>query len=158
LLNKLIGGKMADSKYGKHIITELKQLQTPREGTRLEMMPSDFRQSVRLINGEMLEGAFFSSAGWIWKAYPDRVWVPAHTHSFDETINFFGSNPDDVNDLCGEIEIWLEDEKFTITKSCIIFAPAGMKHCPITVKRVDRPIFSFLSSTAVKYDIAMSDT
>jgi hypothetical protein len=142
---------MADSKYGKYIITEPKVY--PRDPNRdKDAMPPDWRTGVVSTDGERPKGAFISSGGWIWKAYPDQIWVRAHTHDFDETLNFFGTNPDDVTDLCGEIELWLEDEKFLLTKSCTVFLPKGMKHCPITIKRVDRPIFSFLCATVGKYN------
>jgi hypothetical protein len=34
----------------------------------------------------------------------------------------------------------------------MIFVPAGMKHCPLTVTRVDRPIFHFTTVTGHEYD------
>ena len=82
----------------------------------------------------------------------DKIWARAHTHEFDELIGFYGSNMNDVNDLGGEIELWLEDEKFILTKSCTVFVPAGMKHCPLIIKRIDRPIFHFTNSPEGKYE------
>ena len=62
---------------------------------------------------------------------------------FDKIIGFFGNDASKPYDLGGEIEIWLEDEKQVITKSAMLFVPAKMKHCPLILKRVDRPIFHF---------------
>jgi hypothetical protein len=56
-----------------------------------------------------------------------------------------------VYDLGGESEFWLEDENYMLTKSCIIYVPGGMKHCPIVFKRIDRPIFHFLTVTGGEY-------
>jgi hypothetical protein len=53
--------------------------------------------------------------------------------------------------LGGEVEFWLEDEKYLLTKSCLIFAPKGLKHCPLRVIRVDRPIFHFTVVTGGEY-------
>ena len=75
----------------------------------------------------------------------------AHTHDSDEIIGFFGNNPEDPYDLGGEIEFWLEDEKHIITRSCLLFVPAGMKHCPLILRRVDRPIFHFTIVTGGQY-------
>ena len=65
----------------------------------------------------------------------------------------FGNHPESKNvfDLGGEIEFWLEDEKYLLTRSCLIFVPAGMKHCPIKFIRIDRPIFHFLMVTGGQY-------
>jgi mannose-6-phosphate isomerase-like protein (cupin superfamily) len=53
----------------------------------------------------------------------------------------------------GEVEFWMEDEKFIINKSCMIFVPAGVKHCPLYLKRVDRPIFHFTVVTSPLYSM-----
>jgi hypothetical protein len=147
---------MADSKYGKYIITDQETLPPLPDQARV-VMPPGWRRGLVSNSSRRIEGAFIQSASWIVKASPDRVWVKAHIHDFDETLNFCGSNPDDVKDLGGEIELWLEDEKFLLTKSCIVFLPKGMKHCPITIKRVDRPIFSFLVGTTGKMSRTMVD-
>ena len=76
-----------------------------------------------------------------------------HTHESDEIIGFFGSDPENPHDLGGEVEIWLEDEKHIITKSCLIFVPRGMKHCPLEIKRVDRPIFHFSTLNEGQYTL-----
>jgi hypothetical protein len=75
----------------------------------------------------------------------------AHTHPFDEVIAFVGTNPDDPQDLGGEIELWLEDEPYILAKSCLVFIPKGLKHCPLIVRRVDRPIFHFITGPEGTY-------
>jgi len=50
-----------------------------------------------------------------------------------------------------EVELWLEDEKHIITRSSLVFIPAGMKHCPLTFLRVDKPVFHFTTGPAKKY-------
>jgi hypothetical protein len=135
---------MAESKYGKYIITELKQ------GARAEVHQQgpnagkDHTQ-VLYLDDEVIKGAFYVESVWMWPGqfYPATAEPESHAHDFDEVITFFGTNPDDPNDLCGEIEFWLEDEKHILTKSCMIFVPGGMKHCPLIIRRVDRPIFHF---------------
>ena len=64
-----------------------------------------------------------------------------HTHDNDEFLFFVSGNPDDVQDLGAEVEIAFgeEWEKNTITTSSIVYLPKGLRHCPINVKKVDRP-------------------
>jgi hypothetical protein len=83
--------------------------------------------------------------------YPTTAEPEAHAHDFDEVITFFGTNLEDPHDLCGEIELWLEDEQHIITKSCIVFVPRGMKHGPLIIRRVDRPIFHFAAGPGSVY-------
>ena len=82
---------------------------------------------------------------------PAKPMEEGHSHDSDEIIGFFGSDPQNPHDLGGEIEFWLEDEKYILTKSCLIFAPKGMKHCPLILRRVDRPIFHFSTVSGGQY-------
>ena len=75
--------------------------------------------------------------------YPETAEPYSHAHDYDETLGFFGTDLSDPYDLGGEIELWMEDEKFVLTRSCLIFVPKGMHHCPLVIHRVDRPIFHF---------------
>ena len=76
---------------------------------------------------------------------------PLFCHANDEMITFFGTDYSRPNDLCGEIEIWLEDEKFILTKSSMIFVPQGMNHCPLLIHKVEKPIFHFAAGTGSVY-------
>jgi hypothetical protein len=148
---------MAKSKYGKYIITDPKPNRESPNAGRTDAPGPDMGKFVMYIDEEYPKGAFYTECGWLLKAYPDKVWARAHTHEFDEIISFFGSNMNDVNDLGGEIELWLEDEKFILTKSCTVFVPKGMKHCPLILKRIDRPIFHFTCGPAGKYERALAN-
>jgi hypothetical protein len=145
---------MAESKYGEYIKTKPNPNPKgidPNEG-RTDAPPRDMSKDMVSLDSEYPPGAFLQECSWIVKAYPDNVWARAHIHDFDETLNFFGSDTDDVNDLCGEIELWLEDEEFLLTESCSIFVPKGMKHGPVVIKRVDRPIFHFICGLSDRYE------
>lgn len=104
---------------------------------------------VAWLDSNMIEGAFYTECVWYYR--PRKSIVGAHTHDFDEIIAFFGSNPDDIHDLGGEVELWMGGEKHIINKSCIVFVPKGSEHCPLSFNRVDRPIFHFTVGSGGKY-------
>jgi hypothetical protein len=136
---------MAKSKYGKYIITGLKPDMPPGEQNHLRLI---------YLDDKVVKGAFYVECVWIWpgsKFYPAQAESEAHTHDFDEVITFLGTNPEDPNDLCGEIEFWLEDERHILKESCLVFVPKGMKHCPLIIRRVDRPIFHFAAGPGGVY-------
>jgi len=131
---------MAETKYEKYIISDLNKVADPL-GTRLYC-----------LHGGMFEGAPYVDCAWFWPQSHEVVVVDkGHAHDFEEVITFFGSNPDDPTDLCGEIEFWMGDERHILTKSCIIFVPKGVKHCPLIMKRLDRPVFHFATATDKNY-------
>lgn len=131
---------MPESNYEKYIITDLNNV-ADELGTR-----------VYCLNGDVFQGAPYVDCAWFWPQSGEVVVVDkGHCHDFNEVITFFGSNPDDPTDLCGEIEFGLGDESHILTKSAIIFVPAGVQHCPLVIKKLDRPVFHFATATDVNY-------
>ena len=141
---------MAESKYGKYIITEMKpDLVLPEFRQKAKPQP-DEATFAALLDDDVVKGSLYVECAWFWKA-PKQSRVETHTHDFDEVVAFFGTNPEDWRDLGGEVEFWLDDEKHMLTKSCMVFIPKGLPHCPLEVRRVDRPIFHFIIGTKGTY-------
>jgi hypothetical protein len=138
---------MPDSKYGKYIVTEL---QTPEYTPEAIAEYAKFATRILYLDDKVVEGAFQLNCSWYRK--PSNHLPVGHTHDCDEIIGFFSSDPSAPNDLGGEVEFWLEDEQHILTRSCLIFVPKGMKHCPLIIRRVDRPIFHFSTVTNGSYE------
>ena len=138
---------MAELKNSKYIVSELK---IPESKQKIAKEYAKYATRILWLDDKVVEGAFHMNTAWYLKATESLESVP-HTHDSDEIIGFFGNNPEDPHDLGGEIEVWLEDEKHIITRSSLIFVPAGMKHCPMILRRVDRPIFHFTTVPGGQY-------
>jgi hypothetical protein len=168
---------MAKSKYGKYITTELKRgivmpgfkgpqqiAQGYRDGYRLGL------EHVIWMDNEVLPGAFYGEYTWQWPStmknqrqivrpkvikpedMKNMPGITPHAHPFIEIFSYFGTNTEDPSDLGGEIEFWLEDEKFVLNKSFMIYIPAGVKHCPLIFHRMDAPMFHMTLGSADKYE------
>jgi hypothetical protein len=64
----------------------------------------------------------------------------------DEYLIFLGGTFPNLFDFDAEIEFTLgkvgvDAEVIHITKPTIIRVPAGIEHCPLELKRVDKPVF-----------------
>ena len=130
---------MAKSKYGKYVVTEL---QEPESRKKFAPVYNKYAKRILWMDKNVVPGAFNMNTSWYLKAGP-TIDDKAHTHDHDEIIGFFSNDASKPNDLGGMVEIYLEDELQVITKSAMIFVPAGMVHCPLYLRRVDRPIFHF---------------
>jgi hypothetical protein len=137
---------MADRKYEKYLVTELKAPFSPEAAAAY----SKWATRILWLDEDAVKGAFQVNCSWYRKP-SGTGGTQAHSHDYDEVIAFFGGDPDKPHDLCGEVAFWLEDEKYILTKSTLIFAPRGMKHGPLEVLRADRPIFHFSVVTGTKY-------
>ena len=127
---------MAEQKYAKNIITTWPHPPFIDKEGRPRLHP------ILGLSSRVLEGAFMVNCSWMF-AGEDPGRMDAHTHSHDEVIGFIGTNPEDPNDLGAEAELWMEDEKYIIKSSCLIFVPKGLKHCPLIVRDIKRPVFHF---------------
>ena len=140
---------MAERKYEKYILTDLITPEATREKD-IEVNYAERATRILWLENEVMEGTFSIILSWYWKA-TDYDGSPSHVHDFDEIIGFIGNDPQNVKDLGGEVEFWLEDEKYLLTQSCLIFAPAGLRHCPLRVTKVERPFLFLAFSLTNKY-------
>jgi hypothetical protein len=138
---------MPEPKTSRYIVTEL---QEPESKKRIAAEYAKFAKRILWLDENVVPGAFHMNTAWYLKS--TTVELEAHTHATDEIIGFFSSDPAHPYDLGGEIEIWLEDDRHIITRTAMVFVPAGMKHCPLILRRVDRPIFHFTTVTGGQYD------
>jgi len=138
---------MAESKYEKYVVTDLI---IPEEKKKIAADYAKYATRILWMDENVVKGAFHMNTAWYLKSAATLEDRP-HVHDTDEIIGFFGNDASKPHDLGGEIEIWLEDEKQIITKSAMLFVPAGMKHCPLILKRVDRPIFHFTTVPGRRY-------
>jgi hypothetical protein len=140
---------MAERKYEKYILSDLKVPDLTRE---LDTTNQYDQRATRILwlEDEIIKGAFSVICSWYWKA-TEKEGSPSHTHDFDEVVGFIGSDPQNPHDLGGEVEFWLEDEKYLLTRSCLIYVPRGLRHCPLRVTRADRPFLFLAISLTGKY-------
>ena len=150
---------MSESKYGKYVVSELRlasKSSATLQGTdpfRIPKIGEGGRIQLLYLDNEIIPGGLYTECVWIMPGgkLPNVLEARPHSHDFDEVVTFVGNNIEDPYDLGGEIEMWLEDEPQILTRSCLIFIPRGMKHCPLTTKRVDRPIFHTAVGTGTLY-------
>ena len=138
-----------EGKYGKYIVQDLHD---PNLGSaEFQKMYKKFSRRVLWIDNNVVQGAFQMNTAWYFNVPEKDPVFEEHTHDFDELIGFFGSNPDEPYDLGAELEVTLDGELHKLTRTSLIFCPAGMKHMPLSIKRVDRPIFHFSIVLAPEY-------
>lgn len=104
---------------------------------------------------------FLTPLLWIYgkTPYSEAVWFNAvnnegpetHAHDFDEFLGFFGTDIDHPEQLGAEITFSIGDEIITINRSCLIYIPRGLSHCPFFVPKLERPIIHFSGGNGGDY-------
>jgi quercetin dioxygenase-like cupin family protein len=154
---KFSDAKSAERNYAKYISSDVNPSKVSPDAVKQQMLEDKKIQSTvkgtRVVDLDGVPGAFYTDFGWLWSGSAKGYSVEEHSHDFDEVIGFIGTKggEKDPHELGGEMEIWLGGEKHLITKSCLIFVPKGMKHCPLRFNRVDAPILFFSLGMTDKY-------
>jgi hypothetical protein len=150
---------MAESKYAKYFVTE--DLMPPQPAAAIKAMEDQAKQG-KILDRTMLLGiqdsivpgcSLFAGCEILWGlpgGKPVAIEIE-HSHDFDEVIGFGGTNRNYPRELGGEIEFLMGGERHIVTKTCLIFVPKGVLHCPVIFKRIDTPIFMFEAANNPNY-------
>jgi len=138
--------------YGKYFV---QQLQVPDGAVPEDFKPiyETFARRILWMDGDVCPGAFQMNTAW-YHSIPERdPLFGEHTHSdTDELIGFFGSDPEHPYELNAVLEFTLAGETHRLSKSTMIFVPAGLSHNPLRILEVKKPIFHFSVVKTAKYD------
>jgi len=134
----------AKGTYTGHVIRRYERV----DGTMPEL-PEGFSTPLLWIDGQKLPGGPYTESLWFHNG--DYNGPEPHSHDFDEYIGFLGSDPENPEDLNGEVNLMLGGEKLIIDKSTIVFIPKGLSHSPIGVSYLNRSIIHFSGGNGGSY-------
>ena len=137
-----------DGEYGKYIMQELTlppEQATPEAISAYESLGKKY---VYWMDDFNMPGSNQLITAWYFEPNRDKQLapgeeIPCHVHNSGEILCYYGSDPADPYDLHAEIEFVIGDERHVITKSSLIFVPAGVPHSKPLVNSIDRPVFHF---------------
>ena len=131
-----------EGEYGKYIV---QTLQSPPMSPGFAEIYKTWANRLLWMDTNVVPGAFQMNLSWYHSASEMRPLYKhdEHSHDFDELIGFIGSNPEDPYDLGGVVEVGINGELHRLTKSSIIFLPRNMKHLPLSIISLERPILHF---------------
>jgi len=139
-----------DGEFGKYIVQTLK---APLMAEDFKAFYKTYAERLLWMDSNVVPGAFQMNISWYLKASDARPLYrhDEHVHDFDELVGFLGSDPEDPYDLGGVIEIGIGGELHRLTKSSIIFFPKDLKHLPLSIIELHRPILHFSISLSPFY-------
>lgn len=146
-----------EGNYGKYIVQELK---TPVFSQGFNEFYATYAKRLLWMDSHNVPGAFQMNISWYMKASECRPLLKhdEHVHEFDEMIGFLGSDPDDPYDLGAEIEIGIGGELHRLTRSSVIFMPGGLRHLPLSIIELHRPVLHFSISMNPAYGYTPTKT
>ena len=96
--------------------------------------------SMTVMNNNLVPGSnTYVEIGWVINMPEPRTHIDEHVHDYDEIVIHIGTDPDNREELGGEIEFMVDGQPLIINKTSGIFVPKGVKHGPLTWKKFNRP-------------------
>jgi hypothetical protein len=95
-----------------------------------------------LMSGELVPGSnTYIELGWVWDMPDPNPHIHEHTHreGCSEIVLHIGSDPNNPEDLGAEIEFVVDGQPLVFNTTSGIFIPSGVKHGPVTWKKLTRP-------------------
>jgi hypothetical protein len=124
---------MTASKYEKYLVRE--PLWEAAPGIKKRQSPT-----MTFMSGKQVpEANYYIEFGWIYDIPEPNPHIHEHAHKFDEIVLHVGGDPENPEDLGGEIEFYVGGQSLTFTTTTGVFIPAGVPHGPLTWKKVTRP-------------------
>ncbi|MCL2126448.1 MAG: hypothetical protein FWH33_10755 [Oscillospiraceae bacterium] len=106
----------------------------------LRIEPKSAIKPIVCIDGSSIDGTIYYQADWIMEPLTQEGLVK---HDSDKLLVFLGTDPDDHEALGADVELWLENDKLTLTETCVVFVPKGVAHGRMSVKNVRRPFINY---------------
>jgi hypothetical protein len=133
---------LSENKYSKYVIREPRMRPPHAEITHpivsFNRGRSDIPDTNFSINWEVISRPFVMEKS-------------GHTHDWDQLLCFIGGNSQDFFDFGAEIEIYLEDERYFINTTTLVWVPKGLVHGPLEFKKINKPIMFNNIVMAAKY-------
>jgi hypothetical protein len=129
---------MDTTKYGKYVIP--KKVTKPEPWPTMEWIgETDYGSALTFMITRIMA--------------PCKMEEYPHSHDFDMYLHFVSYDYEHMDELFAEIEIGLgeEQEMHFIDSPTSVYIPAGLIHCPLIFKKVEKPIILFHTSIASKY-------
>jgi hypothetical protein len=125
---------MAESNVEKYVVKKPAFEVIPKFEVK-GRIPAMTLMSENLVPGTKM----YVETGWVLGMPDPNPHIGEHTHDYDEIILHIGTDPNNPEDLGGEIEIGIDGQPVTINSTSGIYVPKGVSHGPLVWKKFTKP-------------------
>ena len=145
--------KAAERNYAKYFsfFVNPKKIPPKIDTAEAKRKPEEARQegglpieSSGILSMNSIEGAPYIQFAWLYSGSEEKPTHPEHAHAWGEVFGYIGFvGQKDPYGPMGEVEFWIDGEKHVLTKSCLVWIPPDLPHCPVRFAQIDKPILWF---------------
>jgi hypothetical protein len=125
---------MPDTDYEKYMVKKPAYEVTP------DFEVEGRRPAMTLMSNNLVPGVnMYVETGWVLGMPEPNPHIDEHTHDYDEIVIHLGMDPENQEELGGEIDFYMEGQPLRINKTSAVYVPKGVKHGPLVWKDVTKP-------------------
>ena len=124
---------MADSKFEKYLVRK----PIYKRGRRIKNRQSP--TMTYMSRAQVPEANYYLEYGWIYGIPEPNPCTSEHVHDTEKIIMYIGGDPQNPEDLGGEIELFIGGKSLTFATSAALFVPRGVRHGPVIWKDFRKP-------------------
>jgi len=96
---------------------------------------------VMKVDQNRLKDFFSVDCWWFWSSEPNQIVDTTRISECNQVIGLVGADPSNPPSLAGEMTVWVDGKKNVLTRSSLIFVPAGVPFGPVQINHMEHPIF-----------------
>jgi hypothetical protein len=154
-MKELLDQQLAVNKNGKYFVfADKTNLELPDWRRKLD---PTWVKRMMYLDSEVVPGAeLYCEVVWFLPGRPlpkggEKQGLLEHSHDFGELIGFFGFNYENIHDLGAEVEISIDGQPYNIKETFVAYIPPGVKHGPLAIRNIIRPVMHLTAGPAKKY-------
>lgn len=102
------------------------------------------RGAMTLLSNNLIPKTnMYIETGWVFGMPDPNPHIEEHVHDYDEIVIHLGTDPDNQEELGGEIEFMVGGQPLIINKTSAVYVPKGVPHGPLTWKKYEKPHLEF---------------
>ena len=140
---------MNEKKYSHLFVDSLKY--EPPMSPEFKEVYNAFAKRILWIDDNVVPGSFQMNTSWYHSTPAIDPIFAEHSHPGAEILGFFGTNPENPSELDADIEVIIDGEAHSVTRSTLVFFPPNVPHA-LRILRVGKPIFHFSVVTDGTYN------
>lgn len=126
---------MAKTSYKKNLVQK-----PAREVGAVKEIKGRQNPTMTYLSNDLVPGSnTYIEIGWIYEMPEPNPHILGHSHDYNEIVLHLGGDPQNPEELGGEIEFVVGGEPLTINKTSALFIPKNVPHGPLTWKKVEKP-------------------
>jgi len=140
---------MNEKKYSHLFVDSLKY--EPPMSPEFKEVYNAFAKRILWIDDNIVPDSFQMNTSWYHSTPAIDPIFAEHSHPGAEILGFFGTDSENPSELDADIEVIIDGEAHSVTRSTLVFFPPNVPHA-LRILRVGKPIFHFSVVTDGTYN------